>query len=301
MSVSEHVAAVGQIDPHQGFQPHSDATGNATLLSQMRVLSIAGSDCERFLQGQLTCDVSKLDGQWQLGACCNAKGRMVANFVIARRDDECRLRLPADQAEALLTHLKKYAVFFKVTLSLLDDIWVVAQWQPQQHQPELANDWQLHWQDRSELWLPQSEALAWLQQQPLCSEQRWHEDDIDVGLVWVTAATREHWIPQNIDWHRHGGVSFNKGCYTGQEIVARLQYLGKAKKGLFRLSTEQAAQFDTLATIQNTEGKAIGELASWRQHSGLGWINLNAVDDSAINIDGTQLSCEAIAYTDEHD
>ncbi|GGY45284.1 tRNA-modifying protein YgfZ [Bacterioplanes sanyensis] len=267
----------------------------------MSVLSIEGSDCERFLQGQLTCDVSKLDGQWQLGACCNAKGRMVANFVIARRGDECRVRLPADQAEALLSHLKKYAVFFKVTLSVLDDIWVVAQWQPQQHQPELANGWQLHWQDRSELWLPQTEALEWLQQQSLCSEQRWHEDDINAGLVWVTAATREHWIPQNIDWHRHGGVSFNKGCYTGQEIVARLQYLGKAKKGLFRLSSEQPADFDALATIRSSTGKTIGELASWRQSSGLGWINLSAADDNAINIDDTQLSCEAIAYTEVHE
>ncbi|ASP39190.1 hypothetical protein CHH28_11095 [Bacterioplanes sanyensis] len=305
MPVLDTFSSLGQLDSGNGFTPtQTSDSGDTTLLSQFSLLRVQGADCERFLQGQLTCDVSQLDGHWQLGACCNAKGRMVANFVIARRGDECWLRLPTEQASALLDHLKKYAVFFKVTLSELEDYCVVAQWNelPQpQHQQLQADGWSLQWQHRCEHWLPLSDAKELLQQHTLCAESRWHQDDISSGLVWVTAATREHWIPQNIDWHQHGGVSFSKGCYTGQEIVARLQYLGKSKKALMLLSSDAMQDFQPLSDIHNSEGKVIGELASWRQHSGLGLINLNAADQPGLNIAGASVSCEPIAYTQAND
>lgn len=302
MSAIESLSSFGHIDTHSGFVPASaNDNGNATWLSQFSLLQISGNDCEKFLQGQLTCDVSQLDQRWTLGACCTAKGRMVANFVIARMGDDCWLRLPAQQIQALLNHLKKYAVFFKVTLQIRDDYCVLAHWQDQSGDDVLDGKLTLNWPQRSETWLPLTEAQSWLGEHPLCSEQRWHAEDIQQGLVWVTAATQEHWIPQNIDWHQHGGVSFNKGCYTGQEIIARLQYLGKAKKALALLQADSSVDIDLLTDISDSSGKSVGEVASWRQQQGLGLINLTALNTGQLNIGGHTVSAQPIAYTQEQE
>src|SRR5690554_8155989 len=84
------------------------------------------------------------------------------------------------------------------------------------------------------------------------------------GLAWVKESTTEHWIPQNIDWHQQGGVSFSKGCYTGQEIVARLQYLGKSKKSLVAINSDEPLDISVLDNLTNAEGKNVGEVVSWR-------------------------------------
>ena len=238
-------------------------------LSRFALLKVAGPDSERFLQGQLTCDVVKLaDQHWETGACCTAKGRMVANFIIARSGQDFWLRLPQAQAVALKNHLSKYAVFYKTSMTL--DERPLAGCLPQQAvqttlagQHPLRSDAEqiiLSWPDgREEIWGAAASG----------DDSDWHALDIAMGVVWVEEASREAWVPQFIDWHLHGGVNFKKGCYTGQEIVARLQYLGKSKKHLLRADAATALPLKPLDDLQDESGKSIGEIASWNGSMGL--------------------------------
>ena len=272
-------------------------------LPDFALLEVSGPDSERFLQGQLTCDVAALpDLHWTLGACCTAKGRMVANFVILRTNDIFLLRLPKYHVSALATHLSKYAVFFKTTLTehLVD--WQIVGSQEEDTVPQLleapravtesAEGFSFTWPDgRSEQWLRATNA-------ELPINQQWKIADIKQGLVWVTEASKEQWIPQNIDWHQQGGVSFNKGCYTGQEIVARLQYLGKSKKKLVQISSGTELDINVLDPVLNAEGKTVGEVTSWHIQQGLAYINDDEQGELMVN--DQLLSVTQLFYTDEH-
>jgi folate-binding protein YgfZ len=236
-------------------------------LNRFALLCIDGADAERFLQGQLTCDVVKLaDMHWELGACCTAKGRMVANFVIARIGSAYWLRLPQAQAEALKQHLSRYAVFYKTSMTLVSDheLWGTLPAQPVQitaagqHTVSRSDELiTLSWPDgRNEYWgtaAPDSR-----------SDEGWQALDIAMGLVWVNADSHEAWVPQYIDWQDQGGINFRKGCYTGQEIVARLQYLGKTKKHLASATSAEPLSLSVGEQLSDSEGKHIAEVASWQ-------------------------------------
>lgn len=306
MSLAQQLHTLGHID--QRFIPHQAHTQGLTWLSTMGLLRIHGHDVVRFLQGQLTCDVNTLNDQhWSLGACCTAKGRMVANFVIARKDNEVWLRMPREQVSTLKQHLSKYAVFFKVTLDDISDEWVVLADNTLSNTTSTTralnwdtNERVLSWPQGLEYWLKTEQALQRLSNAAhLIDEQQWRQADDQQGIIWVNEPTREHWIPQNIDWHRHGGVSFNKGCYTGQEIVARLQYLGKSKKQLVRVYSPNALPLSILSKITDTEQRNLGELASWHTDSGLAIIDQQHTTNTVI-IDSHPLEWHSIAYTDDN-
>ena len=245
-----------------------------TPLADFALLEISGPDSERFLQGQLTCDVVKLPlNHWTLGACCNAKGRMVANFVIAKLDNGFWLRLPRAQVEVLKQHLSRYIVFFKSQMiSHLDDWTVLGRLNSPQTKVlnaalpvTLAPAITLTWPDnREEQWLPKSI--------PAATNPAWTSVDIDMGLVWVTPDTALEWLPQELDWPEHGGVSFQKGCYTGQEIVARLQYLGKSKKHLVAIHSQDPLELSPLNSLNQGE-QNLGVIAAWQDKKGVAILN----------------------------
>lgn len=275
-----------------------------SVLPDLALLEISGPDSERFLQGQLTCDVAALQaGLWTLGACCTAKGRMVANFVIGRQEQTFWLRLPHEQVAALRQHLSRYAVFFKTTLTDRSDDWQVLGAVPARTTPALltqpqplqnvADGLELQWPDgRRERWLAGSAASHG------ADNGQWAAADIRQGLIWVTAASREQWVPQHIDWHHQGGISFRKGCYTGQEIVARLQYLGKSKKTVLQLHSEQPLSLAVLTPLQDEQGKAIGEVACWAGQQGLAVINAGSLPNVLI-ADDIPLTGGRLFYTDQ--
>lgn len=239
------------------------------------LLEISGPDSERFLQGQLTCNVTTLSSeQWQFGACCNAKGRMVANFIIARDADRFILRLPPGMVDILQQHLSKYAVFFKTTVQSLD--WARSVGVEAEAAAEAASDTS-HSQLQSDSWTlflsdGRSESWSAAQTAPLSIEDahRWQLADIHAGIGWVTPASSEAWVPQYIGWDKVDGISFNKGCYTGQEVVARLQYLGKSKRQLIRFEANGLENTAIMAAItQADSGKECGELVSLSGTQGL--------------------------------
>jgi folate-binding protein YgfZ len=227
------------------------------ILSHEGILAVRGPDASKFLQGQVTCNLNYLsDSHSSLGARCTPKGRMQSSFRIVSVADGYLLAMASELLEAQLADLKKYAVFSKskladespdwlrIGLSGGDDILhslglpLAAEADSVVHHNELLA---LRLSDgRAELWVPASQAVAvqtqlenQLPQAPL---NDWLLAQVRAGVGQVMGSTRELFIPQMINLQALGGVSFKKGCYTGQEIVARMQYLGKLKRRLYRLS-----------------------------------------------------------------
>jgi folate-binding protein YgfZ len=226
-------------------------------LSHEGVLAVRGVDASKFLQGQLTCNLDYLsDARATLGARCTQKGRMQSSFRILLQGDGCVLAMASELIEAQLADLKKYAVFSKSKLTDESAAWARFGLQGGDGVLislglELAQDTDAVTRanhliairvspDRTELWVPaaqaaevQSRLAAQLAEGSL---NDWLLGQIRAGIGQVFGQTREEFIPQMINLQAVGGVSFKKGCYTGQEIVARMQYLGKLKRRLYRLT-----------------------------------------------------------------
>lgn len=227
-----------------------------TPLNHEALLAVRGPDAAKFLQGQLTCNLNYLDERTcSLGARCTPKGRMISSFRIAQHHDGYLLALAGELLEAQLADLKKYAVFSKSTLADESAAWVrfglsggdgallaLGLDLPQQVDSVARAGELLAIRlpgGRAELWAPTAQAetlhgrlAAQLHEAPL---NDWLLGQVRAGIGQVFGATRELFIPQMINLQAVGGVSFKKGCYTGQEIVARMQYLGKLKRRLQRL------------------------------------------------------------------
>ena len=226
-------------------------------LTHEGVLAVRGPDAEKFLQGQITCNLKYLgsDGS-SLGARCTPKGRMLSSFRVLRVADGFLLAMASELLDAQLTDLQKYAVFSKVKLGdesgawarfglCADDAALTALGVPLADETDsTASNGELTAirlsSGRVELWAAAEQAQGVRQQlgQTLAEGtlDDWRLAQIRAGVGQVTGPTRELFIPQMINLQAVGGVSFKKGCYTGQEIVARMQYLGKLKRRLYRLS-----------------------------------------------------------------
>lgn len=277
-------------------------TADFGLLTSFSLLEINGPDAERFLQGQLSCDVVNLDNHhWILGACCNAKGRMVANFVIAKIDGSFWLRLPSDNIDNLKNHLSRYIVFFKAQMTIRNDWQVlginsVSTTQPERISQALAvqtlpEKYILNWPDgRQECWQVQSQATPQID-----IDSQWHNADIQQGIAWVTNVSQLEWIPQEIDWALQGGVSFSKGCYTGQEIVARLQFLGKSKKQWALISSTSSISAEPMQNISDQEGNNLGQVASWNEQQGLAIFNKQP-QQQALLLNGHNIAWQPLFY-----
>lgn len=230
-------------------------------LSHEGVLAVRGADAAKFLQGQLTCNLNYLsDTQASLGARCTQKGRMQSSFRILLQGDGVLLAMAAELLEPQLADLKKYAVFSKSKLTDESAAW--ARFGLSQADHALASlgldlpadtDSVVRTETfialrvspgRAELWVPieQAEAVrnSLATQLQHADLNDWLLGQIRAGIGQVMPQTRELFIPQMLNLQAVGGVSFKKGCYTGQEIVARMQYLGKLKRRLYRLSVNAA-------------------------------------------------------------
>ncbi|WP_282349844.1 folate-binding protein YgfZ [Pseudomonas sp. PS01301] len=299
-------------------------------LAHEGVLAVRGSDASKFLQGQLTCNLNYLDEHTaSLGARCTQKGRMQSSFRILLQGDGCVLAMARGLVEAQLADLKKYAVFSKSKLTDESDAWV--RFGVQHGDGALtALDLQLPLETdavvrhgaliavrvspaRAELWAPaeQAENLAARLGEQLAqgSLDEWLLGQIRAGIGQVVEPTRELFIPQMLNLQAVGGVSFKKGCYTGQEIVARMQYLGKLKRRLYhvRLAGSTRPEPGT-GLFSPVHGSAIGEIAlaapTADGYEALAVLQDNAVEDGRIHLgslEGPALELLTLPYTLDRD
>ena len=257
----------------------------ATVLGGDAFIQVQGIDAAKFLQGQVTCDMDEVNpAQMRFGAHCTHKGRMIGSFMASKIDsDTYLLKTAADNIENLLNSLKKYIVFSKAEASIAKD-WiaiglsgadsesVVSQFfgeLPAGDNQKVIHDnihcHQISDGQRYEIWLSQSHAQDFW---PHCnklvsaSSLNWQLENIRAGIGQVIADTTEKFIPQAINLHEVGGVSFTKGCYTGQEIVARMKYLGNQKRHMAHFSaTGTSLAAGSNVFIQSSD-KNVGEVVN---------------------------------------
>jgi hypothetical protein len=296
------------------------------ILSHEGILAVRGPDANKFLQGQVTCNLNYLhDKHSSLGARCTPKGRMQSSFRIVQVSDGYLLAMAGDLLAAQLADLQKYAVFSKSRLGDESHAWVRF---GLSGADELLRELGLdlpHEADsviqanqllalrladgRAELWAPAEQAAplqarltSQLTEAPL---NAWLLAQIRAGIGQVLGGTRELFIPQMLNLQALGGVSFKKGCYTGQEIVARMQYLGKLKRRLYRLSLagEQLPEPAT-AVFSPVHNSSVGEVVlAAHSDSGIELLAVlleDAAQDGRIHLgtaEGPPLSLLDLPYT----
>lgn len=231
-----------------------------TELEESQLLLVKGPDAAKFLQGQVTCDVRELNNETtRIGAQCNPKGRILLTFRALQMDSETiALRIPRSMFDKAQQSLGKYIVFSKAKLvngqgefhlfglygehaqSIAEKLF--------QHLPTQPGDFTNNAgifvirldANRYECWAPSSERNNLIQQllkiAPPGNLNDWALLDIQNGIASVCPATFELFTPQEINYQLIEGVNFRKGCYTGQEIVARMHYRGKLKRHMYRFS-----------------------------------------------------------------
>lgn len=289
-------------------------------LPALDLIAISGPDRRKFLQGQVTCDMDLLAPVHSLrGAVCNIKGRVVADFRAVERDDLILLQLAAGMGPVLTAALKKYMVFFKTQWTPSADlrrfgVWgtdvqaALTAWRPDIPLPQtpdavtaidgtvIIQSGHLDGISRLELWMPEAVATefqAWAALHLTSGTvSDWSLQDLRLGIAHVSPDFSEQYLPQELNYDINGVVNFKKGCYTGQEIVARMFYRGQAKKRLLCLG--RAAWTDSLPSQiwvrpqdVATEGTACPVVAA--QLSATGELLLLAVAPVGV-VGGTELA-----------
>lgn len=213
------------------------------------VLRFAGADASDFVQGQSTCDVAALTPErWTWGAYCSPKGRVLGTFMLWREGADLCMLLPASIAAGIARRLRLYVLRSKVSITEEDQRTLLGfasggrtPWPavlpspPEPGSVRCAGPMTLLGLPggRSLALAPHDQSAALAAQ--ACPATAWAVLSIQHGEPWVTAPTQEAFVPQMLSLERLGGVSFTKGCYPGQEIVARTQHLGQVKRRLCRL------------------------------------------------------------------
>ncbi|ALF59863.1 YgfZ/GcvT domain-containing protein [Psychrobacter urativorans] len=172
---------------------------------QFQQLTLQGADAEKFLQGQLTCDVTKLGLSYQAAAIGNLKGRIEFGIWIKKQAEQhYDVIISTDCSASLQAHLKKYGAFSKFTTSepiaiypcVLDDMPTFSH-QDTYNTPE--------------------------------NTQAWMHSSLAHGNYWIVAATQGEFQPQELRLHQRGGMDYDKGCYLGQEVIARIYFKSAPK------------------------------------------------------------------------
>ena len=229
-------------------------------LPEHEFVQVDGPDARKFLQGQVSCNVDLLSETRSLpGAICNLKGRVVADFRLAQTGDACLLQTAGGMAEKIIGTLSRYAVFSRVelrrfepplVLGILGDDFETALTRLFPRLPAAVNESAVSAQmcllrlpgGRQELWCLDEAVTPSLRE--LFGEWQskpgrdWLAAGIESGVAHVGPASSEQYTPQLLNYDISGVINFSKGCYTGQEVVARMHFRGKPKKRLFLFNGE---------------------------------------------------------------
>ncbi|MDZ7669156.1 MAG: hypothetical protein U5Q16_06935 [Gammaproteobacteria bacterium] len=238
---------------------HSDC--GIAWLADLAVVSFTGRDARAFLQGYLTCDTDHLSaGRLTPTALCNLQGRVVMNGWCAPMEDQpdggqtiC-LVLHASLVERLTAFLRPYLMFSKTTATDLREEAIVLASLDADEPGGLILD------ERRRLF-PQTSvegARKLWDAHPHITQERWLAALTADGYPLVSAPVSESFLPQMLDLQRLGAINFEKGCYLGQEVVARAQHRGRVKRRLARLTWLGPAAPGPGAEITDDAGKARG-------------------------------------------
>lgn len=253
----------------------------------LQVIAIEGTHAASFLQGQITCDVSLLrtsSGSW--GGCCDRKGRVIATFFIWGELENFYLLLPTSLAAMLLNHFKKYVLASKVSLHLDQRAILEVKTLP----PYLTLPFEvpvLTSPRHSFFVIAPTEVMStiYMALPPdscVPDVNAWRLWNIESGLVWVYPETKELFLPQMLGLNHFNAISFTKGCYVGQEIVARTQHLGALKRHLYHgrvLTSQMINAGNPILDATHSEVGILTEVARCEK----GFMFLAVLSDSALH------------------
>lgn len=210
-------------------------------LTDLGVVKVSGQEAGNFLQGQLTCDISKIADQAQLGALCNHQGRVLAIFYLIKESADYFCFLPREIIAFFVSHLMKFAVFSRVLVEDVSENYFVHGAFDEQDMVTPAHA-QIHLLPGAEkrflVWGPTTVQLAVTS----ASAPAWKLANMLSGLSQIYLQTIGLVTPHMLNLHLLDAISFTKGCYVGQEIIARTHYLGKSKRSLYMATTSVATQ-----------------------------------------------------------
>ena len=242
-----------------------------------RVLRLSGPDALTFLQSQLTNDVAALAvGRWQWQGYCSPKGRLLATFALARvGEDGWEAVVHSSTIDALAKRLTMFRMRSKVVIEIAADRSVGWAFDVADSATSGLN---LALPDGRAYVLLDAAAAATLPAADDAIQQRWQRASIEAMQPEITAPTVEMFVPQMIGWDTvqpGGGVSFSKGCYPGQEIVARAHYRGAVKRHLEhqKLSGQTVGSATPGAEITLDDGR-IAEVCNAASVSSVGIVAL---------------------------
>jgi folate-binding protein YgfZ len=296
--------------------------GGVCRLADRGVIRASGADAASFLQSQLTNEVATLDAaSARLAGFCSAKGRLQASFVVLRSAaDEFLLSCPREILAPTLKRLSMFVLRAKCKLSdASDELAVFAVVGPAA--TAMLGDmavWQVRARGATTLVrVPDAAGVqrAWLvvaagaeadvPAAPAMAPATWRWLEVESGIVTIEAATVDRFVPQMVNFELVGGVDFQKGCYPGQEVVARSQYRGTTKRRtlLFDCDVVPAAGQDVYAS--GTASEPAGTIANAAPHplrgggSALVEVRLAAVgDDLRLGApDGASLTRRELPYS----
>lgn len=251
-------------------------------LTKIAITRLSGQDRVKYLQGQVTCDVNALQpGQSTLGGHCDPKGKLWSDFRLLCLEESLLLLTTPSVLERQLPELKKFAVFSKVEIAADErhatglagkgtDAWVTAQFGLEQSGLIAGGMAVKIEQDR---WLQVSSEQA--DALPAGDESLWWGLEIKAGLPHMEAVHQGEFIPQMLNLQALDGICFNKGCYMGQETVARAKYRGANNRALFLLAgsaNEQVNAGDTLEIQLGDNWRRSGMVLNAWQHQGQVWL-----------------------------
>jgi folate-binding protein YgfZ len=260
------------------------SSNTVTAITDLAIIEVSGKDAAQFLQGQLTCNINELTASNSFfAAFCNAKGRTISTLLILKNNESFLLILALELLEKVIAKLRMYILRADVQLhNRLNNYCLMglnstdtsvishcpgSDFEVSNHSeitvkiPVKANRYLLiSGIDRAkQLWteLTQTQALA------IAEPSRWRYQDISSGLPWLDQESSEQYIPQMLNIDKLGGISFQKGCYTGQEIIARTHYLGKTKRELFLAECDKTALIENhMHIIDNNKQQSVGNIIS---------------------------------------
>jgi len=238
-------------------------------LPPRQVLRLAGPEALAFAQAQFANDVLSLtDGQWQWTCWLNAKGRVIAIFQLLRLDEQQVLLLSYDANAAELAEQLRTFVFRRKVKISLETVHLAATFQA----PECASGAMLAQSDNGVIELDMGSpdyprALRLITHVSIENQEKenndfvlaWQQADLRFGLPHLEVSQYQQWTPQQLGLERLAAYSVKKGCYPGQEIVARTHFLGKAKRSVYLLELSAWALPGTAVVEQ---GKEIGIIIS---------------------------------------
>jgi folate-binding protein YgfZ len=229
-------------------------------LGRYGLLSVTGADARAFLHAQLTNDIEHLAAdRAALAGWCSAKGRLLATFLVIPAPDGFLLQLARDLAAPVAKRLSMFVLRAKVRITDVSDAWAqFGVWDADLQQPDVA--WRgkratIRVGERRYLELALKEEAS---ERPDGDEAQWVLQEIRAGRPLITAATQDQFVPQMVNFEQLGGVDFRKGCYPGQEIVARAQYRGQVKRRMVRAQAPAGLQ---LAPGQEFNGGTVVDVA----------------------------------------